>query len=404
MSKKIIIFSLAYYPETIGGAEIAVKEITDRINPENIEFHMITLRFNSNLPKTEKINNITVHRIGLTKKDPSPQDLKKIPLHLNKLLYQFLAPYKAWKLNAKIKFDALWVIMAHAAGPAGAIFNLLNPRIPIILTLQEGDPPEYIEKKLKPLWLLFIRIFKKASIIQTISSFLATWAKKLNPQANIKIIPNGVDVKKFSTKPKEWELDELKNKLQKKPEDIYLITTSRLVKKNGLDSVIESLPLMVKNVSFIIIGSGPEEKNLKNLAKKLKVENRVKFIGQIKQEEIVKFLYIADIFIRPSHSEGMGNSFIEAMAAGLPVVATQEGGIADFLFDAEKNPDKHPTGWAVEKNNPEQIAEAVKKILQNPEQTKITIDNAHQLVKEKYDWDKIATDMLNKIFLKVLNN
>lgn len=403
MPKKILIFSLSYYPEHIGGAEVAIKQITDRLHPQNIEFYMVTLRHNSNLPKVEKINNVTIHRIGLTKKNPSPQDLKKLPLYANKLLYQFLAPYKAHFLNKKYSFDAVWVMMAHACGPAGAIFNLFHPNIPIILTLQEGDPPKYIEKKLKPLWLLFTRIFKKATIIQPISSFLAAWAKKINPKANIKIIPNGVDIKRFSSKPKEWEFNKLKKQLQKKPNDVYLITTSRLVKKNGIDTIIQALPLLEENIIFLIIGSGPEQTKLKNLAEKLGVKKRIKFIGQISQEEIIKYLYIADIFVRPSRSEGMGNSFIEAMATGLPVIATQEGGIADFLFDNKKNPGKPPTGWAVEKNNPKQIAMAVKQILQNSEQTKKVTKNAFRLIEKKYNWDKIATNMLNEIFYKALN-
>ena len=55
------------------------------------------------------------------------------------------------------------------------------------------------------------------------------------------------------------------------------------------------------------------------------------------------------------------------MAAGLPVIATQEGGIADFLFDAVRNPDKETTGWAVDKDSPEQIAEAVREIVASRE-------------------------------------
>ena len=115
-------------------------------------------------------------------------------------------------------------------------------------------------------------------------------------------------------------------------------------------------------------------------------------------------MHIADIFIRPSRSEGMGNSFIEAMATGLPVIATQAGGIADFLFDPKKNPDRPATGWAVDKDSPEQIAAAAKQILQNPEQVKIITGNAYQLVKANYDWEKIAHDILNKIFYKTIND
>ena len=75
--KRILIFSLAYYPRHVGGAEVALKEITDRLSPEEIEFHIVTLRFDSNLPKTEKIGNTVVHRIGFSRPSPSMSDLKK---------------------------------------------------------------------------------------------------------------------------------------------------------------------------------------------------------------------------------------------------------------------------------------------------------------------------------------
>ena len=89
--KRILIFSLAYYPNQVGGAESSIKDITERIDPSNIEFHMVTLRYNSDFAKTEKVGNVLVHRIGLTKKNPKFEDLSKMPLDLNKPLYQFLA-------------------------------------------------------------------------------------------------------------------------------------------------------------------------------------------------------------------------------------------------------------------------------------------------------------------------
>jgi glycosyltransferase involved in cell wall biosynthesis len=94
----------------------------------------------------------------------------------------------------------------------------------------------------------------------------------------------------------------------------------------------------------------------------------------------------------------MGNSFIEAMAAGLPVIATQEGGIADFLFDAKRNPDQAPTGWAVDKNSPQQIAEAVQDITRNPEQVARVVTTARELVSKKYDWDFITEAMKARVF------
>ncbi len=92
------------------------------------------------------------------------------------------------------------------------------------------------------------------------------------------------------------------------------------------------------------------------------------------------------------------------MAARLPVIATQEGGIADFLFDPEKNPEKDPTGRAVPPRDPEAIARAVKLFEKNPEETRKIIDNAEKMVKEKYDWNLIARDMKEKVFDKLSRN
>jgi glycosyltransferase involved in cell wall biosynthesis len=121
-------------------------------------------------------------------------------------------------------------------------------------------------------------------------------------------------------------------------------------------------------------------------------------MGQISHAAMPLMLQACDIFIRPSRSEGMGNSFIEAMATKRPVIATQEGGIADFLFDANRNPDQSTTGWAVDKDRPDHIAQQVQNILAHPTEVARVTENAYQLVLQKYDWERIATDMREKIF------
>src|SRR3989344_8202599 len=87
--KKVLIFSLAYGPRFWGGAEIAVKEITDRIVTENVSFDMIRLRFDSALPREEKMGNVSVYRIGFSSKNPDVKDLASLPLLANKYLFPF---------------------------------------------------------------------------------------------------------------------------------------------------------------------------------------------------------------------------------------------------------------------------------------------------------------------------
>src|SRR3989344_4645966 len=141
-AKKILVFSLAYFPKHVGGAEVAIKEKTDRMS--DIEFHMVTLRYDSTLPRVEQVGNVLVHRIGFSRANPSMGDLKKFPLHLNKYWYQFAAAFKAFSLHRKYKYDATWAMMAHSCGVPAAIFKIAHPEVPYVLELQEGDPPEYI--------------------------------------------------------------------------------------------------------------------------------------------------------------------------------------------------------------------------------------------------------------------
>lgn len=398
--KRVLIFSLSYYPRFIGGAEVAIKEITDRINSEDISFDMVTLRYDSNLPEVEKIGNVTVYRIGFTKNNPNINDLRKFPLYLNKILFQFSATRKACELHKKNNYNGAWAMMAHASAVPAGLFNMIT-KVPYVLTLQEGDPPEYIKRKMLPVYPLFVAGFRRAKIIQAISTFLLSWGREMGFKGEGLVIPNGADTRHFSEKLSENELESLKNKLEKKVDDIFLITTSRLVKKNAVDDVIKSLVHLPNNYKFLVLGIGPDEKILKDLGKKIGVSARVKFLSEILNKELPKYLQISDIFIRPSLSEGMGISFIEAMAAGLPVIATQEGGISDFLFDPDRNKDKAPTGLAVNIRDPEGIARQIKRFMEDKELREHIIKNARELIISKYDWNLIARDMKEKVFDKL---
>ncbi len=375
--KRILIFSLAYYPH-VGGAEVAVKEITDRIAPNEFEFHMVTMRFTRSELAVEKIGNVLVHRIG-----PGGR--------LGKFIFQFRAFFKAAVLHRKYRYNAMWALMAHSSGVPAGLFKTFYKKVPYILNLQEGDPPEEIERTMRPLWPLFVRGFTQADIVQSLSAFLAAWARRMGYVGPIEIIPNGADLQRFVG---ESVLHE----------GTILITTSRLVHKNAIDDVIRALVHLPVTVRFKILGTGPDERMLRSLAKEEKVESRVEFLGHVDHKDMPAHLHGSDIFIRPSRSEGQGTSFIEAMAAGLPVIATQEGGIADFLFDSKRNPERPSTGWAVDKDNPTQIAEAVTRILTDKEQTATTVKHAKEMVYERYQWDHIVRDIKEKVFHRVCKN
>jgi len=396
MKKKILILSLSYYPKYVGGAEVAIREITDRL--PDVEFHMVTLRFDTSLPEVEQIGNVLVYRIGIARNNPMLEDLKKWPLHVNKYLYQIMAYVKAHKLHLQHSYDGLWAMMAHATGAPMALFNFSHPKIPFVLTLQEGDDLAHVEQLARPVWPLFKRAFTRATVVQTISTYLAQWARRMGSECPVFVIPNGVDVALFEKKPEEDALIEVRKKCGMREGDILLITTSRLVKKNAIDDVLRALSELPEHVRFLVVGDGPERQNLLDLACECGVGSRVTFVGTVRYTEIPLYLHASDVFIRPSRTEGMGNSFIEAMAVGIPVIATQEGGLRDFIFGTVQNPDKPTTAWVVPKDDSRAIAQAVLRILDEPHAVLKVVKNAKEYIKGTYEWNTVAERMDREIF------
>lgn len=396
--KKILIFSLAYFPY-VGGAEVSIDEITKRVPPQDISFSLICARYNSNTPRVERIGNVTVYRVGWGKYNPSPEDLTRFPYYLfSKVLYPPLSALKAIQLQRKEKFCAWWVVLSYA-GFGTVLARILGVRVPYILTLQEGDTEEVMlgRKRIRPVLFLLKKVFRQASVVHSISRSLGEWARRMGHAHDVVYIPNGVSIKHFQETSEE-AVQTAKEKLGKIEGQIWLVTTSRLVEKNGIDTVIRALKHLPEKVQFAVLGEGPEYTNLCTLARECAVETRVHFLGLISQKDLPAFYHASDIFIRPSRSEGQGISFIEAMASGLPVIATQVGGIADFLFDPIHNPEHSPTGFAVLVDAPEEIASRVQYIIENPEKTQEVVKNAQAMVLEKYDWDMIAAQMREEVF------
>lgn len=377
--KKILIFSLAYYPKFVAGAEVAIKEITDRISPSEIEFDMVTAKLAPGQSSYEKIGNVNVYRIG-------------VGSVVDKLLFLVLGPCKVLQLHSQRNYDAFWGMMVTFSTLAGYFANSLlgivgKKKIPMILTLQEGDSEKHIRgKRLGLIGLAWKIALKRTSHLTVISTYLEGRARTYGYKGNVTLVPNAADVALFSKRKSVDEERALKEKLGKKPGDVFLITTSRLVEKNAVADVIDALTYLPASIKFLILGEGVLQKKLEEQVRRLNLTERVRFLGFVSHKEMPSYLHVSDIFIRPALSEGFGLSFVEAMAAGIPVIATPVGGIVDFLKDGE-------TGLFAEVKNPKNIAQKVEKLLKDQESRDLIVSNAFTMVSKNYDWEKIAGEM-----------
>ncbi|MDP2648681.1 MAG: glycosyltransferase, partial [bacterium] len=336
--QRILIFSLTYHPY-VGGAEVAIKEITDRCDAGEYQFDMITLRFDKALPRQEKLGNVTVHRIGLAANAPKISE-RAMPLRckLSKALFPLTSFLKARSLHRAHRYDIVWAMMANQAGFGALLFKLAHPRVPYFLELQDGRSLEGLKKRrivVRFLYPVYRRVYKRADRIKTISRYIAKLAREAGYRGPLEVIPNGVDTARFSARVGEDKLAALKSRLGITMGDIVLFTASRLVLSRGVEDVIRAIPHLPLEVKLLIAGDGEDRAKLERIAREAGVESRVIFAGHVDHAELPAYFNISDIFVRPSLIEGMGNAFIEAFAAGIPVVATPVGGIPDFLTDGE---------------------------------------------------------------------
>ena len=394
--KRILIFSLVYYPNFHGGAEPAIKEITDRISPDDIEFHMVTCLWNSNLKRVERYGNVLVHRIGFGVPDPKFTDYSaKFKLKVNKYLFQVFGALKGLELNATYHYDGIWAMMAHSAGIPAAIFKIFSPKTPYVLTLQEGDPIEHIQKVMKPAWPLFKKAFTSATIVQSISNYLSEWARTMGYPGDVVLVKNGANPNDLKDVFFPEQVDEIKKELGKKPGDVFLVNTSRLVLQKGFDTIIEALQYLPPNIKFVAVGDGEDEPKLKDLARRLNLRGRVIFTGRVDRSVVTLYRKASDIFVAPSRSEGLGNAFVSALASRLPLITSGVGGIADYAVDGQ-------TAWIVPPEDPKAIADKVKEILANPDKVHEISARARAMIEKDYDWDKIAVKMQHEVFEKVI--
>lgn len=364
----ILVFTTAYFPY-VGGAEVALRDIARRL--PHYHFDVVTARMSPNLPKIEEHNNITIHRLGTG-----------IPF-VDKIILAFYGPIYAAEFAHIHSYKLVWAMMASFGGLAASGFKHYHPQTPYLLTLQEGDDLAGVERKAKLLGPLFKNIFKRADEIQAISHYLMGWAHKMGAECPVRLIPNGVDLTIFSPRPK-----------MKLPYKL-IVTTSRLNLKNGVDTLIAAMTYLPEDHHLAILGSGPLKEELEDLVERFNLADRVNFLETLPQDQMVNYLAQADVFCRPSRSEGLGNSFLEAMAVGVPCIGTSVGGLPDFLINNQ-------TGFVVSVDNPQELAKTISKVIDlkdAPTLNQITT-NAAKLVKERYAIEVVVAQM-EKLFSNI---
>lgn len=221
-------------------------------------------------------------------------------------------------------------------------------------------------------WLILTRI-KFSAEISVSRSFL----KYRNANRAIFFIPNGVDVSEYTN-----------SKFKRRRFKTCLLFVGRLEEQKGVDLLIEAMCLLIRKLQLelLVVGEGRQRKYLENLTYTLRLGKNIKFLGKIPQTKLKRLYNQASLLVAPSRSEGLPFILLEAMAAKLPIVATNVGDNAYLIKDGV-------TGFIVNGNRPKLIAQTILRALNFPNLSKIK-KNAYYLVQTSFSRQKTICETI----------
>jgi UDP-glucuronate 4-epimerase len=363
VTKRVLIFSKTYDPY-IAAAETAVRQITDRL--DHHRYTLITGRFDKKLPRTERIGTVDVVRVGFGNR-------------FDRYWYPFAS--LRFALSLRERFDLVWTIGASSAGIAAALFTRIR-NTPFLLSLQDTRERRLRGRYTSFLFPFFAFVYRSADRVVAVSKDVALQAKQFGVRG-VQVIPNGILIGECKKSYGKEYLAARRAELGFKKNDVVLLTGFRLSYENGIDTLIRALPTLPAEVKLLIAGEGGEHDALMRLAGEMGVSDRVLFTECPSYAESVILLKLSDMFVRPARAEGISMDFLEAMLCNVPVIGTNEGGLAEILRADE-------TALVVSPDDPATVAGAVNRLRMDTALRSRVMRNGYHLALREYDWEMVA--------------
>ena len=349
----------------LGGAEKLLLSHLERLDKKKYEFYVCTLRVKPNdlaqsISKYAELINLNVKN----RFDPS------IIFHLRKLIKKIQPDIVHTHLFQARIYTSMAQLFTNRPISVTHKHNSVNLKKHNIFILLE-------------IWSL-IFYDRIIAISQSVKKSLLLY--EFVSKKKVYVLSNCIDYQLFENNSK---LEKLSTK-----ENITIGTVCRLEPQKGIRYLLLAMKtILIKfpNVKLEIVGTGSLLNELQNLADELGISNSIKFLGKF--ADVIPFYRRMDIFVLPSLYEGFGIVILEAMAMGIPIVATNVDGIKEVVINGE-------SGLLIPPKNPEAIAIAVKHLIDNPQFTERLISEGKKRAKlfdiqdHLMNLDKLYTSLL----------
>jgi glycosyltransferase involved in cell wall biosynthesis len=359
-SPPAIMMVVSLFHPHLGGAEQQALMLAEQLIKRGMRVSVLTRAF-SGLPSFEVIRGVPVYRSIKT-------------LSWGKCFgFSYMLSVLWFLLRNRNSYDIIHCHLLGFHSAVAVLFQRLFNKKTISLVGATGPVSDFLQMKNIFLGNFFLRLIAR-------SDRLILLCEKSREEAltegfsseQLVYIPNGVDTAYFKPVP------------EARTKNNNIIFIGRLDCLKGVDTLLQALRKLKDAgvpAQLDIIGDGPERSGLELLARQLGITSAVIFHGAV--HGVAPYLQRSSLFVLPSLSEGMPNVVLEAMACGLPVVATRVGGIVDIITDGEN-------GLLVDAQHPDQLYEAMKRLLTDRQLADRLGGQALRTIERRFSLDTIV--------------
>lgn len=359
-----------FYPNT-GGTPTSAMGLGKAVARLGIDMTLLTHEYQGQ-PSEQYIDGLKIIRIPST------------------VLYRYniaISPLAFWRVYKRVKqddYDIVHGLDMYSPLALAATFFAHRRGVPTILTSGSVHTTQGAWNAIYRLMQIVLRRTDK--LIAKSKSSEEFFVRLGVPKKRIFVVPNGINISKFDPATAGVEM---RNELRIDQEPL-VVTAIRLLKKKGPRYLVAAFPKVLETVpdtKLAIAGKGPEAVNLRAQIRKLGIGDSVLMLGELPHEQTLKLMAAADAFVLPSLIESCPNALLEAMAVGVPVVGTRVGGVPEIIENEEN-------GLMVPEANPNSLADAVVRVLEDNQLAKKLKANGVKTVHEKFTWESVAKQTL----------
>lgn len=373
-----VLFINSEYPPVGAGAGNASAHLACQLAHMGCEVVVVTSRFDD-LPNDEIRQGVRVLRGPATRRKVDRSDAMEQSVFILGALWRSIRLLRHYRPD---------VILAFFGVPSGFVAWCLKIlfRVPYVVSLRGGDVPGF---RPYDFWLyhrvaapMLRLIWHGAEAVVANSSGLRDLAREFDATVEIPVVPNGVDAGAFEAPERVWSSPRI-------------LSVGRIVHQKGLDLGLMALAgLNDLEWQWRVAGDGPELPLLEVMLGERNLRERVQFLGWQAPEDLAREYAQANLFLFPSRDEGMPNAVLEAMASGLPVVATRIAGNEELVLEGE-------TGMLVPVDDETVLRETLRSLISDGDRRKRMGRAGRERVRRDYTW-QIAAERYKSILEKAV--